>query len=168
MNIARYVTQHKKKSSCKRDGELPCTCPSLQHLCLEQDNSKVPKCCQEPWNPLEPSSPCAPPRLLSAHLVYHLDHLFPLSFTWGCQRSGAQKWCGGLVFLPGAGGSTGEISRHREQDRARPEGVVEGSSGFHQQQEGKSSKTAASSVLEPPRSPIVLLKRSSCAGIVKN
>lgn len=44
--------------------------------------------------------------------MYHLDQVSPLSFTWGCWRSGAQKWCGGLVFLPGAGGSTGEISKH--------------------------------------------------------
>lgn len=131
----------------------------------QQQSAQVLSGALEPPGTLFPL--CPTKTSLSTFSVYHLDHLFPLSFTWGCQRSGAQKWCGGLVFLPGAGGSTGEISRHREQDRARPEGVVEGSSGFHQQQEGKSSKTAASSVLEPPRSPIVLLKRSSCAGIVK-
>lgn len=36
---------------------------------------------------------------------------------------------------------------------------MEGSCGFHQQQEGKSSKTAALSVLEPPRGHIILLKK---------
>lgn len=84
-------------------------------------NSDMPKChAQVPLRcdaqvlseALKPSSPCATPRSLSACNTYHLDQLFPLSFTWGCKGLGAQKRCGNLVFLPGAGGSTGEISRH--------------------------------------------------------
>lgn len=40
-----------------------------------------------------------------------------------------------------------------------PERVVEGSSGFQQQKEGKSTETAASSVLEPPRGHTILVKK---------
>lgn len=45
---------------------------------------------------------------------------------------------------------------------------MEGSSGFCQQQEGKSSKTAASSVLEPPRGHIALLQKELTCWNSKN
>lgn len=92
-----------------------------------------------------------------------------------CEGLGECKWYGDLLFLPGAGGALGRMTGTRlPQGRGWGGGrrhlptAGEGSGGFRQQQEGKSSKTAASSVPEPPRRPRHLAEKGARAGKVKN
>lgn len=79
-----------------------------------------------------------------------------------------QKWYGDPVFLPGAEGALGWTARARLPrgsgqggSRRHPPTSGEGSGGFHQLQEGKSSKTAASSVPEPPGRPRHLTEKGA-------
>lgn len=105
---------------------MPYACPSLQHLCLEQDQQQRAQVLlrydtQVLSGALKPSSPCATLRLLSVHL----EHTIWTSF-FHCPSPGDardqehKKWCGDSVFLPGAEGSTGQISRHPAAPGNRP------------------------------------------------
>lgn len=92
-----------------------------------------------------------------------------------CEGLGECKWYGDLLFLPGAGGALGRMTgawlpqgRGWGGGRRHLPTTGEGSGGFRQQQEGKSSETAASSVPEPPRRPRHLAEKGARAGKVKN
>lgn len=96
------------------------------------------------------------------------DSFFRHPSPGGCEGLGVQKWYGDPVFLPGAEGPLGRTAgaqlpqgSGQGGSRRHPPTAGEGSGGFHQLQEGKSSKTAASSVPEPPGRPRHLTEKGA-------